>query len=135
MADEVDNCVRIYDTGSGAYQGNISDPNSLIDGPVHLLASGGMLYITSSGQGRRAVLSYDTTTGNTSLQAIVTNLDTPSGLTLDGNGNLYVASRLGQYINLYNYNATSGTFTASASNPIIGPTLLTDQPEFIFWVD
>jgi hypothetical protein len=36
---------------------------------------------------------------------------------------------------MYNYDASSKTFTPAANNPILGPDLLTDQPEFILWFD
>jgi hypothetical protein len=138
VADEVGDCVRLYDTGTGKYQKTLNDPNGLITGPVHLLASGTMLYITSASQ-NGSVLSYDTTggtgTSNTSLRAIITGITTPSGLTQDSRGNLYVASRTGQYINLYTYNSENNSYTPSPGNPVLDSGLLVDQPEFVLWVE
>src|SRR5215471_5679670 len=43
VADEVNNCIRIYDTGSGKYLGVISDPSGLVSSPTHLLTQNCML--------------------------------------------------------------------------------------------
>jgi hypothetical protein len=136
VADEVDHRVRLYDTVSGDYLGEIQDADLLKD-PVHLLAADTMLYMTSSAHGG-SVLSFDTASGTiaskTRPKAVVTGVKTPSGLTFDGDGNLYVASREGRQIDRYDYDSSSHSFTPARDNPIIGKHHMTDDPEFILWV-
>jgi hypothetical protein len=131
VADEAANCVRIYDTTSGAYKGTISDQKQHIQGPVHLLAVGTTLYMTSSIH-KGSVLAYDTVNGG-DPKTVVEGVDKPSGITLDNAGHFYVASRTKNFVNMYTISQPLSPFTPAAGNPIIKS--MTDNPEFLLWVN
>ncbi|HEY4364629.1 MAG TPA: hypothetical protein VGN17_26935 [Bryobacteraceae bacterium] len=121
-ADEVGSEVKTFDVITGDYLGPIKDPNHLIDSPVHLLASEGTLYISTS----KAVLSYDP--GTATLVTVVPHLTSPAGMAFDAEGNFYVANRTGGSIDGYDY-----LFQPMAGNPLISG--LADNPEFLWCVD
>src|SRR5262249_38435796 len=94
VADEVDSCIRTYDTQSGNYLGEID----LVLNPTHLLARDGLLYIGGSppkgGPSKSVVLCFNPTTKT--QKAVISNSDAlnvkhPSGMTFDGSGNFYLA--------------------------------------------
>ncbi|MBZ5603105.1 MAG: hypothetical protein LAO79_12450 [Acidobacteriia bacterium] len=120
VADEAGNEVKTYDVITGEYLGKISDPNNEIDTPVHLLASGGKLYISDND----SVLCYDPSAGT--LTSLLAGLDSPAGMSFDAEGNFYVASRKGNSINGYTSNFQP------MQNPLIPG--LKDNPEFILCV-
>jgi sugar lactone lactonase YvrE len=134
VADEVGNLIRRYDTGTGAYLGAVADPSSLVQSPVQLLANGGMLYATvKPGSASDAlVLQYDP--AQQALTAVISqskkNLDVkhPSGMTVDGSGNFYLADLDNKVV--YRFDST---FVLTAGNPFISS--MPDNPEDILWVD
>jgi len=140
VADEVDNCIRTYDTGTGAYLGSIPDTQGLALSPTHLLANDGLLYISVSPAAANAgalVLCFNPSTKT--LSAVVSNSGTdgpdishPAGMTFDGSGNFYLADLDGQVV--YQFNSD---FTLTANQPFLpqGGGQMPDQPEFILWVD
>jgi hypothetical protein len=140
VADEVDNCIRTYDTAAGAYLGTIADTQGLALSPTHLLANGGLLYISVSPAEANAgalVLSFDPSTQI--LSPVVSNPGTegpyvghPAGMTFDGSGNFYLADLDGQVV--YQFNPD---FTLASNEPFLpqGGGQMPDQPEFILWVD
>jgi hypothetical protein len=138
VADEVDNCIRTYDTGSGAYMGPISDPQSLVNSPTHLLAHNGLLYMSvSPGAANAVVLCYDP--AGPTLSAVVSNLkhlsldvQHPAGMTFDGTQNFYLADLKGSVVYQFDSN-----FNPMSNQPFIpqGSGTMPDQPEFILWVN
>ena len=138
VADEVDNCIRIYDTGGGKYLGVISDPSGLVSSPTHLLAQNCMLYIgvsPSAGNQNAAVLCFNPS--QQSLFAVISNSDKlnvrhPAGMTFDGSGNFYLADLKAQVV--YQFDSQ---FTPAATQPFIpqGGGTMPDSPEFILWVN
>lgn len=119
VADEPGNEVKTFDTTSGAYLGTVPDQNQEIKSPVHLLAASGTLYIST----KDSVFSYDPATRK--LAALLTGLNTPSGMSFDAAGNFYLASRKGQSISSYN-----SRFQPISGSPLISG--LNDDPEFLF---
>ena len=140
VADEVDNCIRSYDTGSGSYLGPIADPQGLVLSPTHLLVNGGELYIGVSPKDANAgalVLCFNPSAQN--LSTVVSNPETegisvthPSGMTFDGSGNFYLADLDGEVV--YQF---SSDFSLTPNQPFLpqGGGTMPDQPEFILWVD
>jgi hypothetical protein len=138
VADEVDNCIRAYDTASVKYLGTISDPSELVLSPTHLLAHNGLLYISvTPGEANALVLCYDPS--QNSLNAVISrskkqgfDVKHPSGMAFDGSGNFCLADRTGQAI--YQFDAN---FAPTSGQPFISNAdgNMPDQPEFILWVN
>ncbi|HEV8485267.1 MAG TPA: hypothetical protein VGV87_17115 [Blastocatellia bacterium] len=140
VADEVENCIRTYDTDSGAYLGQVADTQGLVLSPTHLLANGGLLYISVSPDDANAgalVICFNPSTQT--LSAVVSNPGTegpyvahPAGMTFDGSGNFYLADLDGQVV--YQFGSD---FTLTPNQPFLpqGGGTMPDQPEFILWVD
>jgi hypothetical protein len=132
VADEVDDCLRVYDTNSGAYLDKVDDPNNLVRSPTHLLAGVQLVYISvkPSKHHDALVLRYDP---SQKLNAVISNSDnlnveSPSGMTFDGNGNFYLADRTKKVV--YKFNPD---FSLADGNPFISN--MPDLPEFILWVN
>ena len=136
VADEVNNFVRLYDTGTGEYLGNIADSQKLIVSPTHLLSYDGLLYISvKSSTSAALVLCYNPSTPSLSVQVSNSkdlNIQHPSGMTFDGTGNFYLADLTGQVV--YQFDPK---FNLGANQPFIpqGGGKMPDQPEFILWVN
>lgn len=132
VADEVDDCIRRYDTNSGEYLLKIDGPNNLVRSPTHLLAYNQMVYISvKPGKDNDALVLQYNPSGN--LNTVISNSDNlkvenPSGMTFDGNGNFYLADRTAQVV--YKFNPD---FSLADGNPFISN--MPDQPEFILWVN
>jgi hypothetical protein len=138
VADEVGNCIRTYDTGTGKYLGVVSDPSGLVSSPTHLLARNDLLYIgvsPSSANGDAAVLAFDPAKG--SLSAVISNSDDldvrhPSGMTFDGSGNFYLADLKAQVV--YQFDSNLSPAETQPFIPQAGGSM-PDSPEFILWVN
>jgi sugar lactone lactonase YvrE len=123
VADRDADCVRKYDPGTGALLGLITAPG-LIDKPIHLAASGDVLYIGNRGNesvvkcelGSEHVLPF--------IRPKAGGLKNPSGLAFGGDGYFYVASRSSRQV--LRYRLSDG---APDKRPFIDD--LDDEPQFI----
>jgi hypothetical protein len=118
VADEPANVVKVYDT-TGKLKVQIG--GALLKKPVHLLVSGGLLYIGSSGTG--SLLSHDTTTGD--LVTVAQGITTISGIAVGGDGGLYMGDRKDHSIL---------KLEPSAKQPIPFVSKLPDSPEFLLYL-
>lgn len=141
VADEVDNCLRTYDTGTGEYQGTINDPDNMVISPTHLIVNKGQLYISVSPKksNDQALVLCCTPPPNPTVSALIKNpirkginVPHPSGMTFDGNGFFYLADLDNKTV--YQFD---GSFQPTATQPFIpqGGTTMPDSPEFILWVN
>jgi DNA-binding beta-propeller fold protein YncE len=123
VADRDADCVRKYEPGTGAYLGAISAPD-LIDKPIHLAVSGGVLYIGN--RGNESVVKCDLRNERVApfIHPKSGGLDNPSGLAIADDGYLYVASRGSRKI--LRYQLSDGV---PDMHPFIDD--LADDPEFI----
>jgi hypothetical protein len=132
VADEVDNCVRTYDTESGEYLDIIKDPDGLMISPTHLMMYGQDLYIgvRPKKPGGPLVLLYRPHDKNLSVfisDPKKVDIKHPSGMTFDGNGRFYLADLTGQAVYMF-----EGAGRLADDQPFISK--MPDQPEFILWV-
>jgi hypothetical protein len=126
VADEAANQVKAY-----AASGQLALvwpvwPGQLTS-PVHLLYDDGVLYIGNSGADDESVLRLDLSTGDATVAA--TGVPKVSGLALDPDGTLYVASRGTKKDEPQVFSVASGSTTPA---PFGGP--LDDAPEFLLYV-
>lgn len=127
VADEVSDSVKAYSLPSGGLLATIAGKG--LSGPVHLLAEGARLYITSAGSASIFTVPLPVPSG-TVQPVLFADATVPgvSGLAMDGAGNLHAALR------------TSGEvvrFTAGqspATKPEVVLSGLKDEPEFLqYW--
>ncbi|UFS58174.1 hypothetical protein LQ955_14275 [Subtercola endophyticus] len=128
VADNAEQAVRSYDAVTGEFLGDVLTPKTGgIGNPVALMVNGDELYVSSEGTDN--VVSLSLSTGKThevvpkKLGTAV--LDHPSGIAFGSDGQLYVASRVGEQILAYTLDdkrtrATSGSVFIDQ---------LPDQPE------
>ena len=132
VADEVDNCVRTYDTESGEYLDIIKDQDGLMISPTHLMMYGQDLYIgvRPKKPGGPLVLLYKPRDKNLSVfisDPKEVDIKHPSGMTFDGDGRFYLADLTGQAVYMF-----EGAGRLADNQPFISK--MPDQPEFILWV-
>ena len=127
LSDEKRNEVRRYDQ-SGKY---LDSPVTGADGlatPVHLLVSQSKKHIYIGSQKNNSVLAFEVASGKvTTLIGSSSGINSTGGIAEDGDGWLYVASRLGNEILRFDHHTGQPD-----KNPFIPG--LTDNPEFLSWV-
>ena len=127
VADEVSNSVKAYTLPSGALLATIAGKG--LSGPVHLLAGGATLYITSPGNASIYTVPLPVP-GGALKPALFADATVPgvSGLAMDGSGNLHAALRTGGEVVRFTAGHTP------ASKPKVVLSGLTDEPEFLqYW--
>lgn len=142
VADEVDNCIRVYDA-DGKYRGQAPDPQGLVKSPVHLLVNEGSLLVSVKPTADETVdpvkysgplvLLWDEASFAVVLSnSDALNIENPSGMTLH-DGYFYLADRTGKKV----YRFDSG-LNPQDPVPFISQTRkkheMPDQPEFLLWV-
>jgi hypothetical protein len=152
VADEVDNCIRCYDTGAGEYLGTIPDPTQLVQSPTHLLviptgnwAHTGQLLITVKPNSDTDPLMLQFNPDPNVLNPLVAVISAdalhtdaprtvgdirPSGITFRPPNTFYMADRAGQAV----YEFGGPDFAPmNKRRPVISG--MPDNPEFILYVD
>lgn len=130
VADEQAGKVKAYDS-SGKLVWRFPEGASLQD-PVHLLLTGDGLYIGTGGTDPYGgLVTYVKPLGSDS-HIVAMQIDQLSGMTIDDQKTLYVASRRQQQA--YTAGQVQGTMDAGGMPPPTpyGPKLR-DEPEFIVW--
>lgn len=92
VSDRDADCVRKYDPRTGSYIGAIKAPG-MIDKPIHLAASGDVLYIGNRGNESVVKCNLHKEQVVPFIQPKTGGLNNPSGLAFGGDGYFYVASR------------------------------------------
>jgi hypothetical protein len=127
LADEERNEVRRYDK-SGKYLDSPVTAADGLDKPVHLLVSRSKKHLYIGSQSNNSVLALEIATGKTTtLVDSSSGIDSTAGLAEDGDGWLYVASRMGKEVLRFDH---------SSGKPDKKPFIhdLNDNPEFLLWV-
>jgi hypothetical protein len=123
VADRDADCVKKYDAATGAYRGEIR-ASGLIDKPIHLAISDGILYIGNRGNESIVKCDMRSETVTTFVPSHAGGLKNPAGLAFGDDGYFYVASRGSRQI--LRYHLTDGR---PDKQPFIDG--LSDDPEFI----
>ena len=126
VADRDADCVRKYDPITGRYLGAIAAP-VLLDKPIHLAESGGVLYVGN--RGNESVVKCDLHSEKVEpfIHPKAGGLDNPSGIAIGDDGYFYAASRGSRQI--LRYRLSDGW---PDKHPFIDE--LEDEPEFIVLV-
>lgn len=99
-----------------------------LDKPVHLLVSQSKKHIYIGSQKNNSVLAFEVASGKTTtLIDSSSGINSTGGMAEDGDGWLYVASRLGNQILRFDHHTGKPD-----TNPFISG--LADNPEFLSWV-
>jgi hypothetical protein len=126
VADEAGDAVKVFNVQSGELMAHITE-RALV-APVHLILHGETLYIGAPGTGSILALDLTSTPPSGELKARVVidgKLDTPSGLAVGPDGDLYVAERKTQRVRRFSSKGNKkGTFIDD----------LPDMPEFLVYV-
>ncbi len=135
VADEPGNSIKTYALAPGSTQGQLQGQitASNLQGPVHLLESGGTLYISGSD----CILACDLATGT--VTTFLSGLKSPAGMAFDDSGNFFFADRTGNAIYQSAYDASTKTYgTPTVFIPSYdkkhAPDGLKDSPEFLVYV-
>jgi hypothetical protein len=125
VADEAADAVKVFNVKSGELMARITGP--ALKAPVHLILHGETLYIGASGTG--SILALDTSmplSDELKTRVIIDGkLDTPSGLAVGPDGDLYVAERKKLRVRRF---SSSGKKNGTFIND------LPDMPEFLVYV-
>jgi len=126
VADEAGDAVKIFTVQSGELVAHIKQ--HALKAPVHLFLHGETLYIGASGTGSILALDLTSTPPSGKLKARVVidgELDTPSGIAVGPEGDLYVAERKKQRVLRFSSKGKKkGTFVDD----------LPDMPEFLVYI-
>jgi DNA-binding beta-propeller fold protein YncE len=126
VADEAGDAVKVFNVQSGELMAHIT--GRALEAPVHLILHGETLYISASGTGSILALDLTSTPPSGKLKARVVideKLDTPSGLAVGPDGDLYLAERKKQRVRRFSSKGKKkGTFIDD----------LPDMPEFLVYV-
>ena len=125
VADEAGDAVKVFNVQSGELLAHIT--GRTLKAPVHLVLHGETLYIGASGAG--SILALDLSTppsGELKARVVIDGkLDTPSGVGVGPDGDLYVAERKKLRVRRFSSDGKKkGTFINN----------LPDMPEFLVYV-
>ena len=125
VADEAGDAVKVFNVQSGELLAHIT--GRTLKAPVHLVLHGETLYIGASGAG--SILALDLPTppsGELKARVVIDGkLDTPSGVGVGPDGDLYVAERKKLRVRRFSSDGKKkGTFINN----------LPDMPEFLVYV-
>jgi DNA-binding beta-propeller fold protein YncE len=126
VADEAGDAVKVFNVESGELMAHIT--GRALVAPVHLILHGETLYIGAPGTGSVLALDLTSTPPSGKLKARVVidgKLDSPSGVAVGPDGDLYVAERKKRRVRRFSSKGNKeGTFIDD----------LPDMPEFLVYV-